>query len=258
MSRPKRSDRAWELDFLRGVALILMLTMHLGWDLRYEFGLDTAGFLESNWYYFWIHPLNLVLFVGVAGVCCAFSRNNLKRGLKLLAASLGFNLATYLATAYMGIDCLIIFNVLHVLTVSLFLYCLITLLEEKAGWRSESVSAVMLLAGLTVILMGPYIGTLTGLEKMWFLYPLGVSVAGVPGQADYLPLFPWLGVFMTGAVAGRTLYKEKKTLFPVENKILRGVSAPVEFMGRHSLIIYIVHQPLLYGLCYLFCRLMRS
>ena len=81
MTKSERTDRAWELDFLRGVALILMLTMHLGWDLRYEFGLNAADFLESNWYYFWIHPLNLVLFVGVAGVCCAFSRNNLKRGL---------------------------------------------------------------------------------------------------------------------------------------------------------------------------------
>lgn len=252
MSKEKRADRAWELDFLRGLALILMLTMHLGWDLRYEFRLDTADFLESNWYYFWIHPLNLVLFVGVAGVCCAFSRNNLKRGLKLLAASLAFNLGTFLATKYFGIDCLIIFNVLHVLTVSVFLYCLIVFLEEKAGLKSEAVSAVMLLAGLTVILMGPYIGTLEGLEEMWFLYPLGVRIGNVPAQADYLPLFPWLGVFLAGAVAGRTLYKEKKTLFPVENKILKGICAPVEFMGRHSLIIYIVHQPLLYGLCYLF------
>ena len=93
------------------------------------------------------------------------------------------------------------------LTVSVFLYCLIVFLEEKAGLKSEVVSAVMLLLGLTVILMGPYIGTLTGLEKMWFLYPLGVKVDNVPGQADYLPLFPWLGVFMTGAVAGRTLYR---------------------------------------------------
>ena len=77
-------------------------------------------------------------------------------------------------------------------------------------------------------------------------------------MADYMPLFPWLGVFLIGCVIGRLCYKDKKTLFAGRGKVMTAVSRPVEFIGRHSLIIYLVHQPVVYIVLLLIFTLIRS
>ena len=59
-------ERAWELDFLRGVALILMLFMHFSWDVRYEFGVRIFSYLEKDWFWSFGHPVIVVLVVGVS------------------------------------------------------------------------------------------------------------------------------------------------------------------------------------------------
>ena len=53
-------DRAWELDFLRGIALIMMLFMHMSWDVRYEFGADIFSYLEKDWFWSFVHPIIVV------------------------------------------------------------------------------------------------------------------------------------------------------------------------------------------------------
>ena len=128
----KRKQRAYELDFLRGFALIMMIFMHSAWDIRYEYGVDTFGFLEADWFWAIVHPFFIVIFVGVSGICCTFSKNNLFRGLKLLGVAAGLALATWLITTYLKIYCLIIFNVLAMLAVSILLYSLIEKLEKTA------------------------------------------------------------------------------------------------------------------------------
>ena len=70
-----KKTRAFELDALRGVAIVMMVFMHLSWDIRYEFGLDAFSYLESNWFWTFVHPIILVLFVGLSGICCTFSKN---------------------------------------------------------------------------------------------------------------------------------------------------------------------------------------
>ena len=66
-------DRAWELDFLRGIALIMMLFMHMSWDVRYEFGADIFSYLEADWFWSFVHPIIVVLFVSVSGICCTIT-----------------------------------------------------------------------------------------------------------------------------------------------------------------------------------------
>ena len=113
-SKELRKDRAWELDFLRGIALLMMLFMHISWDVRYEFGADVFSYLEKGWFWSFIHPVIVVLFVSVSGICCTFSRNNVKRGLKLLGATLALDIGTYIATRFLGIECLIKIGRAHV------------------------------------------------------------------------------------------------------------------------------------------------
>ena len=235
-----------------------MLFMHMSWDVRYEFRADVFSYLEKGWFWSFIHPVIVVLFVSVSGICCTFSRNNVKRGLKLLGATLLLTAATYVVTNFFGLNCLILFNVLAVLTCGIFLYALISFIEKKTKARPMVVNLIMGLAGLYIVICGCDIHYMDySTESLAFL-PIGFEIAGTPWQADYMPLFPWLGVFLIGCVIGRSCYKEKKTLFPGRGKVMKAVSRPVEFIGRHSLIIYLVHQPVVYVILLLIFMLIRA
>ena len=241
-------ERAWELDFLRGIALLMMLFMHMSWDVRYEFGADVFSYLEAGWFWSFIHPVIVVLFVSVSGICCTFSRNNIKRGLKLLGATLALITATALITKFTPLNCLIIFNVLAVLTCGIFLYALISFIEKKTKADPNVVNVIMGLIGLYIVICGCDIHYMDYSTDNLIFLPVGFDIAGTPWMADYMPLLPWIGVFMIGCVIGRLCYKEKKTLFAGRGKTMRAVSRPVEFIGRHSLIIYLVHHPVVYGI----------
>ena len=250
-------DRAWELDFLRGIALIMMLFMHTSWDFRYEFGVDIFSYLEADWFWSFVHPVIVVLFVGVSGICSTFSRNNAKRGLKILAATLALNIGTLIIYKVTGIPCLIIFNVLSVLTCGIFIYALIAFIEKKTKANPNVANVIMGLAGLYIVIVGCNIHYMDNASDSLFFLPVGFDIAGTPPMADYMPLFPWLGVFLLGCVIGRTCYKDKKTLFAGKGKVMSAVARPVEFIGRHSLIIYLAHQPVIYGLLFVIFLFVR-
>ena len=73
-----------------------------------------------------------------------------------------------------------------------------------------------------------------------------------------MPLFPWIGVFLVGAVIGRIIYSDRKTLFKNASGPLLKITRPFEFIGRHSLIIYVVHQPIVLALTYGVDHLLRK
>ena len=250
-------DRAWELDFLRGIALIMMLFMHTSWDFRYEFGVDIFSYLEADWFWSFVHPVIVVLFVGVSGICSTFSRSNVKSGLKILAATLVLNIGTLIIYKVTGIPCLIIFNVLSVLTCGIFLYALIAFIEKKTNANPNVANVIMGLIGLYIVIVGCNIHYMDNASDSLFFLPVGFDIAGTPPMADYMPLFPWLGVFLLGCVIGRTCYKDKKTLFAGKGKVMSAVARPVECIGRHSLIIYLAHQPVIYALLFVIFLLVR-
>ena len=81
------------------------------------------------------------------------------------------------------------------------------------------------------------------------LFPLGI-VRPAFSSSDYFPLLPNLGYFFVGIFLGRTLYAKKRSLMPKVNSS----AAPIRFLswcGRQSLFIYLLHQPVLYGVIYL-------
>lgn len=253
--KPQKKDRAFELDALRGVAIIMMMFMHFSWDIRYEFGFDTFEYLRSAWFWTFVHPIIIVLFVGLSGICCTFSRNNVKRGLKLLAVALAFTVVTSFITYKIGINCLILFNVLHMLAISTLVYALASFIEKVTKIRPEQMTFILLLLGTWITMTNNNLDMYAYESENMLLYPLGIIVKGAPDVADYMPLIPWLGVFLICAAAGRILYKEKKTLFAGAGKTVRAVTRPLEFMGRHSLIIYLVHQPVIYGILFVIFKL---
>ena len=64
----RKNLRAFELDLLRGIAIVMMMFMHFSYDVRYEFGVDTFDYLESRWFWEFVHPIIIVLFVGLSGI----------------------------------------------------------------------------------------------------------------------------------------------------------------------------------------------
>ena len=191
----EKKNRASELDFLRGFALFMMLLMHLAYDLRYEFGLPVFAFLEANWFWAFLHPFFLVIFVGISGVCSTFSRNNLIRGLKLLGVAAGLTLVTYIVTKYMGINCLIIFNVIALLAVSILFYSAVQFIEKKAQFYDVVYTTEKDLTRLEALPRWDnetLLGCLTGAAAEWevknalVMWPLRIAAAGravTPGGA---------------------------------------------------------------------------
>ena len=81
-----------------------------------------------------------------------------------------------------------------------------------------------------------------------WLYPLGLTAPGFH-SADYFPLLPWFFLFLIGTVFGGWCLAHR------DNRILTApLPGPLTWPGQHSLLIYVLHQPVLYGACYLIWR----
>lgn len=246
--------RIWELDFLRGACVCLMVLDHMLYDLAYVFrgiwfaGKPGTGVLywictsfAKEWYFHW--PLRSILwvavvvcFIGLCGVSCSFSRFNAKRGLKLAAVAAALTLATWGMDQFLGREQFTIrFGILHLLAASILIYCLI---KGFGKWG-------ILILGIVCIVTGVYF-SLHPVETDGYLLGYLIHTTGPFRSADYFPLLPWLGVFLIGAVLGPVLYKEKKSYFPGSGRST--ALKPFLWMGRHALLIYIFHQPVIYGL----------
>jgi uncharacterized membrane protein len=77
-----------------------------------------------------------------------------------------------------------------------------------------------------------------------WLLPFGIHSPSY-SAFDYFPLIPWFGIFLVGAALGKSLYASKRSLLP-----WRLPRTFVNAAGRHSLLIYIVHQPVIMGVLY--------
>lgn len=246
--------RIWELDFVRGFCIFLMILDHTLYDLGFIFrqqwfgGQEGEGFLYQlcNFAATVFFPslfrdiawwIAVFLFVFICGISCSFSRSNLLRGLRLAGVALLLTLVTYAMDWYFGQEneFTIRFGVLHMLAASILLYCLL----RRTG------PLFMLLLSFFTIAMGVYFLNIPLESPISYSAILAHSTAEFY-SADYFPLLPWFGFFLAGAALGPLLYRQRRSYFP------RGGSSswkrPILFTGRHSLYFYVFHQPLIYGL----------
>jgi len=91
--------------------------------------------------------------------------------------------------------------------------------------------------------LGWYFSTL--LVQVTYLYPLGLTYDGF-STLDYFPVFPWIGVYFTGIFLGRVFYSERKSLFNIQPR-----PGFLAYISRHSLLLYMVHQPIFFSILYL-------
>ena len=157
-------------------------------------------------------------------------RGPVKRGLLVFCCGFlctGATLGMYLL-GFAGKDIIIYFGVLQCLGCCMMLWPLF----RRAN------SALLTIVALAMIVLGLWLRTV-GFSFPW-LTVLGFAPYGF-ASSDYFPLFPNLGYFLLGAVLGRALYAEKKSLLPRENPPAKAL----QWMGRESLLIYLLHQPIL-------------
>lgn len=226
--------RIWELDAARGICILGMIVVHLVYDMVELYRLV---FWEYPAIYTFVQRWGGVLFLLISGICVTLGSRSVKRGLIVF----GCGLVVSAVTAGMYLlqladkSILIYFGVLHCLGSCMLLW---PLFKKLPNWALAVIGAVMVLIGL-------YLDGNVRVDHS-FLVPLGV----IPERfmtSDYFPLLPNLGFFLLGAVLGRTVYRKKESLLPKVNSrniVLRFL----QFLGRHSLEIYLLHQPVLSGI----------
>lgn len=233
--------RLWEVDAIRGVAIVLMIFYHFVWDLNY-FGLYQANLLTGPWQWFARGIATLFLFVMGVSLTLSDTRESqrwgqppsftkyLWRGGKIFGLGLIVTLATYF---FIGRG-FVIFGILHLLGLSIILAY--PFLRAKR-WLS-------LMAGLLVIGVGWYVDNLV-VSFPWLIW-LGIKQEGVY-MVDYYPILPWFGLALLGIFAGYTLYPQGVRRFSLPNLASLPPLRGLRFLGRHSLLIYVIHQPILIG-----------
>lgn len=226
MSQVTSSVRVGEIDFFRGIALMLMIFFHIVWDLNefYNFPID-----YSTGIVYIIGKAAAYLFIVINAISCSFSKSNLKRGLKILAVAMLITLITYIYDS----QAFIAFGILHFLGVSVLLYPLYKKLNNF----------LLVLTGTIMILAGQYILTI----HMPHDYLLFIGLTSPRYYAlDYYPLLPYSGLFLYGIFLARILYPKKRSLF----RINLGKN-PISIVGRKTLIIYLLHQPVILAVLYI-------
>lgn len=230
-------QRIWELDALRGLALLGMIGIHLIYDLVDLFGI--WQWQQPMWYLLFKNNYGAV-FLLISGISVTLGRHPVKRGAQVFLCGFLCTAATagmYLVGAA-GKDILIYYGVLHCLGTCMMLW---PLFRKGQDW-------LLTLLGTVMIGVGFYLRT-RGFSFPW-LTVLGFAPYGF-ASSDYFPLFPNLGYFLLGAVLGRKLYSERVSRFPRENPPFPALI----WLGKHSLLIYLLHQPLLAGITALIAML---
>jgi uncharacterized membrane protein len=109
--------------------------------------------------------------------------------------------------------------------------------KRLPAWLLAIISAAIIAVGYYVDMLPPV--------NVYYLMPFGMPWKGF-SSSDYFPLLPYLGWFLLGSVIGRTAYRKQETLLPTLNP-QKPVLRFLRFCGRHSLWIYLLHQPILSG-----------
>ncbi|HHT25470.1 MAG TPA: DUF1624 domain-containing protein [Clostridiaceae bacterium] len=244
--------RATELDVIRGFAIFLTIVHHFMYDVHYIFGYPSFSWLFGKAMESFYHLPGYIIFLGVSGVSSSFSRNNLKRSGRLALISIGLTLITSIISIVTKSDYYILWQMLHCLAFSTMLNGLF----ERTALKEKTKIVILLLTGFLVVFYLPHIIRTFKLDSKGspLLLPFGIGHLRpeVPAMIDYLPLIPYSGCFFVGVALGKIIYPDGKVQKPYcTGKVFK----PLAFMGRHSLLIYAIHQPLLIALIWLWTKI---
>ena len=227
------------LDELRGLDLVSMMLYHACWDLVFLFG------VEMNWYaatpgHLWQQSICLV-FILLSGFCVPLGHHTLRRGATVFGAGV---LVTAVTLLFMPEE-RVIFGVLTFLGAAMLLTGILEpLLKRVMPAVGLAASAVLFVlcspvsSGIGIggwklmlpqSLYANYFTAFFGFYPDWFY------------SADYFGLLPWLFLFWAGYYLHKAVGRRRM------EPLRRPVCPALGWMGRHSLLLYLLHQPVIYG-----------
>ncbi len=229
------AERLWEVDAARGLAFVLMVVYHTAFDLA-AFGGWPIAVTTGGWRLFADSIASLFLFVSGVSLVLArerlggdphrYRRHLLRRFARLAAAAGLVTVATWLVSPQDAV----FFGILHLILVS----NLVSLpLLRLRSWN--------LLIAVAAVLLGALLADLPG--HRWFFW-LGLVPEGYR-SFDFRPLFPWFALVCSGIAFASWVYPagRRRWSLPVPQGLppLRALT----WLGQHSLLLYLVHQPIL-------------
>lgn len=228
-------DRLLFLDAWRGLALYLMLLYHLLFDF-YMFG--WMGWEQiMSWPLVLLEKFIAYSFILCAGISATLTRSNAKRGLVTLGAAALVTIASYI------VDAPILFGVLQFLGLAMLIYAAVGKWVQKV---SEKIAPFLWL----VLFVGTHILTDRVLVNVRWLFWLGFRYPGYISY-DHFPILPYIFLFFLGSWAGGRIKKNRDRFLSLNRHAPKWLTVP----GRRTLIIYLLHQPVLYGICLLIYNL---
>lgn len=239
--------RIHAMDELRGFAIICMVFFHAFYTMYFIFdikiGQTLLNFFAPAQAYF------ACGFILISGISSCLSRSNLKRGLKLFAVALGVTAVTCLFLK--GNE--IYFGILHLLSVCMIAaHFIIPLTEKIPVYIGAAVNTLLFYMTYDVFigyLKIPFYGNVrlpAFLYRTNWLSPFGFFNSEYL-STDYFPIFPYIFMFFIGVFIGRYAKQGRLPDFLYKSRV-----PFLSFAGRHTLIIYIVHQPIIYVILLLY------
>lgn len=231
-------SRVGFIDELRGLCIILMVLYHLFFDLVYIYGVNIPIF--SSMQMDFLRDFFAGVFIFISGVSCRFSHNNIKRG----AICFLIGMALTLITIFLMPDQAIKFGILHLLGICMILFGLLKKVIDKIRFPIIGILICVLFYSLTMNIKSGTIASFllpTQITSNPYLFPFGITTPGF-FSSDYFPLFPWMFVFFAGTYFGVYIANNRFPKFLYKTHI-----RPLAFVGRHTLIVYLAHQPIVYG-----------
>lgn len=226
-----------EIDWLRGVAILLMVVFHGAYNVDY---LEIASL--DLWSGGWLLVARVVqvIFIATTGMTLVLSYkkgqrqgrgHSLRRRLNHAGVVFGFGMLITLITWVLFKEEAVKFGILHFLGISMVL----ALPFLRFGvwnffWGLLVFVGSFMLKGVSVV------------GDWWF--PLGLTTSGF-NSLDYFPLFPWFGLFLWGVAWASWFYEGGRRRCDFSLNVPRFISRSLCFLGRRSLLIYLIHQPIL-------------
>lgn len=262
--KPPR-NRIWEIDFLRGACVILMILDHLVLMLAYFFGpawfgqdmTGDGGAAFCRWCLWFnesdvrtaVRTTVLFVFFSISGISCTFSRSNVKRGIILACVAMLYTGMSYAAESMFNVSGMRVnFGVLHFYSACILFYALIEIVVKVFFRGSDLAKSLASIAVIILVVCLYYLYTPPADTPEWLapLFPYEDAYGNpslfydrsVFSPGDICNLIPWSAFFFTGTAIAPVLYPRRYSLLP----FLDGKwNKPVNFIGKYAIFFYMLH-----------------
>lgn len=235
------------LDSIRGITLLSMILYHGTWDLVYLYGVNW-GWYRGMGAYIWQQSICWI-FIFLSGFCWPLGKKHLKRGLIVFSSGMLVSVVTCLLMP----ENRVVFGVLTLIGSCMLLMIPLDKLLKKIPAKL-GIFLSFLLFVLTRNINKGYLGfesvNLSELPKAWYQGTVATYLGFTAPDffsTDYFSLFPWFFLFVSGYFLHHIFVKSRVFSQP----FFQWEPFLFSYMGRYSLLIYLLHQPVLYlaGLC---------